>query len=49
LLKRHHLAGRIQKAKWTTLEVRAAEVKATDLEDDLDALTAPEEPAKAVA
>jgi hypothetical protein len=46
VLKRHYLAGRIQKKKWTTLEVRATEVKATDLDDDLDALTAPPAPTK---
>jgi hypothetical protein len=32
VLKRHNEAGLIQHAKWLTLEVRATEIKATDLE-----------------
>jgi hypothetical protein len=42
VLKVHYQAGRIRKAKWTALEVRAGEVRATDLDDDLDALNDPE-------
>jgi hypothetical protein len=48
VLKRHHQAGRIQRGKWTTLEVRAAEVRATDLDDDLNALDKPAMPTAAV-
>jgi hypothetical protein len=47
VLKRHNQAGRIQKAKWLALEVRAAEVKATDLDDNLDAFSKPTVPAEA--
>jgi hypothetical protein len=47
VLKRHNQAGRIQKAKWLTLEVRAGEVKATDLNDNLDAFTKPAMPIEA--
>ncbi len=47
VLKRHNQAGHIQKAKWLTLEVRAGEVKATDLDDNLDALGKPTAPAEA--
>ncbi len=47
VLKRHNHAGRIQKAKWLALEVRAAEVKATDLDDNLDGFSKPTVPAEA--
>lgn len=35
VLKKHYEAKRIQHAKWLALEVRASEVKATDLDDVL--------------
>lgn len=40
VLKKHNEAGRIQHAKWIALEVRATEVRATDLDDDLNPLPA---------
>jgi len=37
VLRRHYQAKRIQEAKWVALEVRAVEIRATDLDDDQSA------------
>jgi hypothetical protein len=49
VLKKHQKAGRVQHAKWITLEVRATEVRATDLDDDIRAAAAAKAEAAAAA